>query len=137
VFVRDFLNVERPFGELGPRFASDQAWIETAMTAALLALLGDGTVATRPVRCRCGPARVRSDRVVVPLRSVGGGAIPDVDGDVRVTPLGDARTHVALEGVWQRAGSDVVAEGHAVDALARAFLHRLATAAEDGGADDA
>ena len=103
-----------------------------AMTASLLALLADGSVATRQVRCRCGPARVRPDRVVVPLRSVGAGAIPDVDGDVRVTPLGDERTHVALEGVWQRAGSDVVADGHAVDALARAFLHRLAADAEGG-----
>jgi hypothetical protein len=130
VFVRDFLSVERPYVELGPRFARGQDWIEAAMTAALLGVLADRAVVARQVLCRCGPARVHPDRIVVPLQSVGAGAIPDVDGDVRVTPLGNERTHVALEGVWQRVGSDVVADGHAIDALARAFLQRLAADAE-------
>jgi hypothetical protein len=132
MFVRDFVSVDQPFAELGPRFAQNQPWIEAAMTAALRAVLADRALGAAAVQCHCGPARVRHDRVVVPLRSVGAGAIPDVDGDVRVTPLGSERTHVVLEGVWQRAGSDVVADGHAVDALARAFLHRLAADAEGG-----
>jgi hypothetical protein len=130
VFVRDFLSVDRPFAELAPRFAQDQPWIEAAMTAAVLAVLADRAVGGTTLQCHCGPARVRHDRVVVPLQSVGAGAIPDVDGDVRVTPLGSERTHVVLEGVWHRAGSDAVADGHAVDAVARAFLQRLAADAE-------
>jgi hypothetical protein len=132
MFVRDFLSVERPFAELGPRFARGQPWIEAAMTAAVLAVLTDRTLVADTVQCRCGPARVRPDRVVVPLWSVGAGAIPDMDGDVRVTPLGSERTHVALEGVWQRAGSDVIADGHVIDAVARAFLQRLAADAVCG-----
>jgi hypothetical protein len=130
MFVRDFLSVDRPFAELAPRFAQDQPWIEDTLTAAVLAVLADRALLASALQCRCGPARVRADRVVVPLRSVGAGAIPDVDGDVRVTPLGNERTHVVLEGVWQRAGSDAIADGHAVDAVARAFLQRLAADAE-------
>jgi hypothetical protein len=125
VFVRDF-SVERPFGELGLRFAAgvDRDRHDGCCSRA-------SRTDHRGARwCRCGPARVRPDRIVLPLQSIGAGAIPDLDGDVRVTPLGSERTHVALEGVWQRAGSDVVADGHAVDALARAFLHRLAADAE-------
>lgn len=130
MFVRDFLSVDCPFAELGPRFAQDQPWIEGAMKAAVLAVLAERALGPEAVQCRCGQARVRPDRVVVPLRSVGAGAIPDVDGDVRVTPLGNERTHVVLEGVWERAGSDVIADGNAVDAVARAFLQRLAADAE-------
>jgi hypothetical protein len=126
MFVRDFLSLDRPFAELGPRFAHDGPWIEAAMTAAALMVLAERDLDASALRCHCGPARVRTDRVVVPLRSVGAGAIPDVDGDVRVTPLGAERTHVVLEGVWQRAGSDALADAHAVDALARAFLQCLA-----------
>ena len=126
VFVRDFLSVERPFAELAPRFADGHQWIEDTMTAALREVLEERTLPTSRVRCRCGAARVRSNRVVVPLWSVGAGAIPDVDGDVRITPLGTERTHLALEGVWQRAGSDVDADAHAVDTFARLFLQRLA-----------
>jgi hypothetical protein len=133
MFVRDFVTVARPFVELGPRFAQGRPWIEAAMTCALLAVLEDRHDSASGAHCHCGPARVRPERVIVPLQSVGAGAIPDVDGDVRVTPLGGDRTHVALEGVWQRAGSDIIADGHAVDAVARAFLHRLAADAVQGG----
>ena len=103
------------------------------MTDALLTVLEDRHDSASGVQCHCGPPRIRPESVVVPLHSVGAGAIPDVDGDVRVTPLGGDRTHVAFEGVWQRTGSDIIADGHAVDAVARAFLHRLAADAVRGG----
>ncbi len=133
MFVRDFVHVDRPFGELARCFLHDDHWLEPIMVGAVRqALAGaDGDAAENAigaddaVTCECGPAREHSGAVVVPVRSVVRGALPTLDGDLRISPFGSTRSHISLSGVWGTDGVDRVETQHVLDSLARTFLQQL------------
>jgi hypothetical protein len=136
MFVRDFVHVDRPFSELAPRFLHGHQWLESTMVGAVHQVLAaraeDATGADRAVTCECGPAREQSDTVVVPIRSVVLGGLPHLDGDLRISPFGSTRSHIALSGVWGTAGVDPVETQHVLDIMARTFLQRVVSQLDSG-----
>lgn len=134
--MRDFVHVDRPFNELVPRFLHGDEWLEPIMVGAVRQVLdaADGHVAENAVgadgavTCEFGPAREHSNTVVVPVHSVVHGALPTLDGDLRISPFGSTRSHISLSGVWGTDGVDPVETQHVLDSVARTFLQRLVAA---------
>jgi hypothetical protein len=156
MFVRDFIHVAQPFESVAPRFVADATW--------LTAIAEDATVngrelaaglrlddprerpeevapAARPgsVQCDSGPVRVRRDSLVVPLTitATDAGAMPELEADLEVSPLGPTLCQLTLSATYRRAavpGADEALAQRAAEAVARAFLQAVA---ERITADDA
>jgi hypothetical protein len=144
MFVRDFIHVAHPFESVAPRFVADATWLtaiaESATTngrelsAALR--LGDGADGAEAdgagtVHCDSGPVRVRRDSIVVPLTitASGAGAVPELEGDLEVSPLGPTLCQLTLNATYRRAvvsGADDALAQRAAEVVARAFLQAVA-----------
>jgi hypothetical protein len=143
MFVRDFIHVAQPFESVAPRFVADATWLttiaESATTngrelSAVLRLGDDGRGPTADgagaVRCDSGPVRVRRDSLVVPLTIAAGdaGAVPELEADLEVSPLGPTLCQLTLNATYRRAapGTDDALAQRAAEVVARAFLQAVA-----------
>jgi hypothetical protein len=142
MFVRDFIHVTQPFESVAPRFVADASWLtaiaERAATngrelSTVLRLDDDPEGRTDPVgavHCDSGPVRVRRDSLVVPLTitASGAGALPELEADLEVSPLGPALCQLTLNATYRRAaaGTDDALAQRAAEVVARAFLQAVA-----------
>jgi hypothetical protein len=115
MFVRDFIHVARPFESVAPRFVADATWLDHGGA----------------VRCDSGPVRVRHDSLVVPLTitTSGAGAVPELEADLEVSPLGPTLCQLTLSATYRRAaaaGTDDALAQRAAEVVARAFLQAVA-----------
>jgi hypothetical protein len=141
MFVRDFIEIPRPFEAVAPRLVREAAWLDPIARDALaeaVATLGelrpdqpvDLGLAPLTVRCARGPARLRADALVMPLRwdtNVPAALVPPVDGDLEVVPLGGERSQISLDAsarVAPGAGNGITRR--VVETSLRVFLRRLA-----------
>jgi hypothetical protein len=123
MFVRDVVQIERPFEVVAPRFLRNPAWLEPLLWSV------DGEVAAR---CQRGTARRRADSLVVPIRwaLADTAAFQSLEGDLAIAPDGPTRSRVTFEATYSLAESSgdtqrLVTES-AVEAAVRAFLTGLA-----------
>jgi hypothetical protein len=145
VFVRDFIEISRPFEAVAPRLVRDAAWLDPIAhdavreaVATLAALRPDqpAQAALPPVSVRCtrGPVRLRADALVMPMRwetNLPSTVVPGVDGDLEVVPLGRERSQIALNA--NAAASSIDGEGiicRVVETGLRVFLRQLAASLE-------
>ena len=139
MFVRDFIYVDRPFAEVAPRFVNDRGWLwpvaaragaeAAAVADAIRTTSGRNRARDRDVALETGPVRARQDSLVVPLRlgDDDGGRVPELDGDLEVTPIGPGRSLLALNARYRRSGrASDDAVGRIAEACVRAFLRELA-----------
>jgi hypothetical protein len=127
MFVRDFIHVEQPFETVAPRFVADARWLH--------ALSDDDRM-----HFETGPVRVRLDSLVVPLSmsAVGpsgtaesgpAGALPPLEADLEVSPLGPDRSQLTLSATYRRPGAsgpEAQLAQRAAEAGVRSFLQALA-----------
>jgi len=140
VFVRDFIEVARPFEEVAPRLVRDTDWLNPIVHDALEQVreggystpvdgpAGDG-VAPTAVHCVRGLFRIRADSLVVSLHwdiDPPGGVLPVLDGDLEVAPLGERRSQVSLSAYCPPFGRTDPARQRGAEVAMRAFLERLA-----------
>jgi hypothetical protein len=141
MFVRDFIEVARPFEEVAPRLVRDTDWLKPVVHDALALVRDVGSspqaggpatdgVAPTVVHCVRGLFRIRADSLVVSLHwdtDPPGGVIPVLDGDLEVAPLGERRSQVSLSAQCPPYGREDPARQRSVEGAMRAFLERLAT----------
>ncbi len=145
MFVRDFIEILRPFEAVAPRLVRDAAWLDPIAhealeeaVATLSALHPDQPVDRRlallNVRCVRGPVRLRSGALVMPLRwetNLSALLLPSWDGDLEVVPLGADRSQIALNANTGAASRDRDAiTRRVVETSLRVFLRQLATQLE-------
>ena len=140
MFVRDFIEIDRPFEAVAPRLVRDAGWLDPIALAAL-----EEAVATMrvlhpyqpiqldvppmTVRCTRGPVRLRADTLVMPLRwdtNLPASLLPDVDGDLEVVPLGADRSQLTLNANTFASSRDRDATRRVVETGLRSFLRGLA-----------
>jgi len=137
MFVRDFIHVEQPFENVAPRFVADARWLHVLaedaaaeahqLSTRLGAPAGDGR---DRVHCETGPVRVRLDSLVVPMSMSGSaGALPPLDADLEVSPLGPDRSQITMSATYRRLGAtgpEAQLAQRAAEAGVRTFLQALA-----------
>jgi predicted DsbA family dithiol-disulfide isomerase len=122
MFVRDVVQIERPFEAVAPHFLRDPAWLEPLVASAA----GQGSV-----RCQRGIARSRSDSLVVPMRWAmdDTGSFPSLEGDFTISPAGPGQSQLTFEASYtlrSETGEVRRATEHAVETAVRAVLEHLA-----------
>lgn len=145
MFVRDFIEVPRPFEEVAPWLVRDASWLDPIVHDALKranapdqGVASDGS-ATRDgpptaVHCVRGPVHVRTDSLVVSVRwdtNPPGGVLPVLDGDLEVAPLGQSRSQVSLSAQCQPSGRTDPALQRVAEIAVRTFLEQLAALFKD------
>ncbi|HZP30194.1 MAG TPA: hypothetical protein VFC99_14670 [Acidimicrobiia bacterium] len=153
MFVRDFIHVAQPFESVAPRFVADASWLNgLAEDAAANArqLTGSVRLVAPPrgadgrragtVQCETGPVRVRRDSLVVPLHIAGsdGEALPTLEADLEVSPVGPGLSQLTLSATYRRTGPSAADDAivqRAAEVVARTFLQALAGRIDedDGG----
>jgi hypothetical protein len=145
MFVRDFIQVSRPFEDVAPRLVRDADWLNPVVHDALEdAMRAHETwppgapigaeLASPAVRCTRGPVRIRTDTLVVLLRWEADppiGPIPSLEGDLEVAPMGESRSQLSLSAQCAPFGRSDPASQRVVETGLRAFLERLALVFED------
>jgi len=140
MFVRDFIEVPRPFEEVAPRLVRDASWLNPIVHDALKqasevghseAPNGSATDGAAPTAVHCirGRIRIRTDSLVVLVHwdtDPPGGVLPVLDGDLEVAPLSESRSQVSLSACCPPYGRADPATERVVEVAMRAFLERLA-----------
>jgi hypothetical protein len=144
MFVHDYIDLERPFATVGPRFISGTAWLTplaedaAAVTREVTVRLAGGPAGSgvrtsaddgAPVRCHTGSVRAHGTGIVVPLaiavRDAGTG-VPDLTGELEVVSVGSDRTQITLNATYRRPEHGSERTERAVAAGVRDLLHGIA-----------
>jgi hypothetical protein len=135
MMVSDFVQIERPFGEVRDAFlAPGSTWLSESAVAAyaegeelslrVFSLIGRVRLSKR-VWVELGPVQIRPDRLTQPLcwRAAGATSLfPSMDAEIEITPMGGAMTSISFHGSYVPPLGSV---GRGAD---RMLLHRLAEA---------
>ncbi len=144
MFVRDFIHVDQPFGEVAPRFVRDASWLTPIAEEAVRAAYEVGTrmldsaaperAVVEPAGVKIGPVRARAASILIPLWLLTATphlGLPDLAGDLEVAPVGAHRCLVAFEATYRRPSREpeVLARvERATEAGIRTFLTGIAAA---------
>src|SRR5205823_391448 len=133
MFIRYFLELERPFDEIEVTLLDDPGeWLPgiavktSALTDSLLAEVGFGIQHTRiekRVLVTVHPPITFPTRLILPIEwrpASGQGLFPKLLADIEVAPLGTRRTHLSISA---RYDPPLGLVGRTLD---RAMLHRIA-----------
>jgi hypothetical protein len=140
MFVRDFVEVPRPFEEVVHRLVDDSTWLnaivhDTLKVANQVGYRGvpeaSATDAVTPpaVHCIRGPARIRTDSIIVPVHwatEPHRGLLPVLDGELEIAALSESHALVSLHADFPPYGRDDPAIERVAEAALRTFLDHLA-----------
>jgi len=152
MFVRDFVQVARPMGLVGPRFLDGaDEWLTPLANRAVETgrSLRDQLETGSPscsgpcdVALTIGAARRRDDAILLPMAWAGtseSSTFPSLMADLEVAPVGATRTHISFSGTYEarreglgRRGDELLFHRY-TEASVRQFLVDIAQSLEAPG----